>query len=62
MMSLTANELLKQYMAMTFEEREQFLLVFKQLYDSRMLASKPMSARNRAALLEKQEREEKLND
>ena len=59
---MIANELFKQYMGMTHEEREKFLTIFKQLYDAQQIASKPMSFENRAALREKQEREEKLND
>ena len=61
-MSMTASELFRQYMGMNFEEREKFISVFKQLYDAQQIASKPMSAKNRAAIKEKQEREEKLND
>ena len=59
---MTASELYKQLMGMTFEERENFFAIIKKLSDARDLESKPMSAKNRAALLEKQEREEKLND
>jgi hypothetical protein len=59
---MTANELFKHYMGMNFEEREKFISVFKQLYDAQQIASKPMSAENRAAIKEKQEREERLND
>lgn len=61
-MSLTANELFKHYQGMTHEERDKFLSIFKQLYDAQQIASKPMSLENRAALREKQDREEKLND
>ena len=63
-MSMTASELYKQLMGMTFEERENFFAIIKKLNDARNLASKPITAKNRAmaALLEKQEREEKLND
>ena len=49
-MSLTANQLFKQYMSMDYEEREKFLATFKQLYDSSLLASKPMSVENRSRL------------
>jgi hypothetical protein len=49
-MSLTANQLFKQYMSMDYEEREKFLATFKQLYDSSVLASKPMSIENRSRL------------
>ena len=59
---MTANELFKQYMGMTFEEREQFLSIFKQLYDANALASKPMSMENRSQIKEKKEREENSND
>ena len=59
---MIANELFKQYMGMTHEEREKFLSIFKQLYDAHHLASAPMSLESRAAIREKQEREEKLND
>ena len=63
-MSMTANELHKKLMDMTFEERENFFAIIKKLSDARDLESKPITAKNRAmsALLEKQEREEKLND
>jgi len=63
-MSMTANELHKKLMDMTFEERENFFAIIKKINDARDLASKPITAKNRAmsALLEKQEREEKLND
>lgn len=59
---MTANELFRQYMGMTHEERERFVTIFKQLYDAQQLSSKPMSLENRAQLKEKQEREEKIND
>jgi hypothetical protein len=49
-------------MGMNFEERKKFISVFKQLYAAQQIASKPMSAENRAAIKEKQEREENLND
>ena len=59
---MIANELFKQYMAMTHEEREKFLTIFKQLYDAQQLSSKPMSMDNRARLKEQKEREDYLND
>jgi len=59
---MTASELYKKLMGMTFEERENFFSIIKKLSDARDLESKPILAKNRAALLEKQEREEKLND
>jgi hypothetical protein len=46
------TELISYFMEMPFEERERFLTVFKQLYDSNQLASKPMSQTNRARLKE----------
>ena len=63
-MSMTANELHKKLMDMTFEERETFFAIIKKINDARDLESKPITAKNRAmsALLEKREREEKLND
>jgi len=63
-MSLTASELYKKLMDMTFEERENFFAVIKKLNDAREMANRPILAKNRAkaALLEKREREEKLND
>ena len=63
-MSMTSNELHKKLMDMTFEERETFFAIIKKINDARDLESKPITAKNRAmaALLEKQEREEKLND
>ena len=61
-MSMTANELHKKLMDMTFEERENFFAIIKKLSDARDLESKPITAKTRAALLEKQEREENLND
>ena len=48
--SLTANELCKLYMGMTFEERNKFSSIFKQLYDAQVLASKPMTMENRSRL------------
>lgn len=38
-MSLTANELFRQYMAMSYEDRQQFLTMFKQLYDAQKLGT-----------------------
>jgi hypothetical protein len=49
-MSLTANQLFKQYMSMDYEEREKFLTTFKQLYDAHLLASKPPSVESRSRL------------
>jgi len=49
-MSLTANQLFKQYMSMSYEDRQQFLTIFKQLYDAQQLGSKPMSLENRSRL------------
>ena len=49
-MSLTANQLFKQYMSMSYEDRQQFLEIFKQLYDAQQLGSKPMSLENRSRL------------
>jgi hypothetical protein len=47
-----STELISYFMAMPFEERERFIVVFKQLYDASILASKPMSQANRARLKE----------
>ena len=52
---MTANELCKLYMGMTFEERDKFSSIFKQLYDSQVLASKPMSLENRSRLKKMEE-------
>jgi hypothetical protein len=49
-MSLTANQLFKQYMSMDYEEREKFLTTFKQLYDASLLASKPPTVESRSRL------------
>ena len=38
-MSLTANQLFKQYMSMSYEDRQQFLSIFKQLYDADQLGN-----------------------
>ena len=46
-MSLTANQLFKQYMSMSYEDRQQFLEIFKQLYDAQQLGSKPIENRSR---------------
>lgn len=54
-MNLTANQLFRQYMAMSYEDRQQFLTIFKQLYDADQLGSKPMSLENRARLKKAQE-------
>ena len=51
----TSTELVTYFMGMSFEERERFIQVFKQLYDASMLASKPMSQENRARLKKAEE-------
>jgi hypothetical protein len=38
-MSLTANQLFRQYMSMSYEDRQQFLTMFKQLYDAGQLGN-----------------------
>ena len=48
-MSLTANELFRQYMAMSYENRQQFIGMFKQTYDTNKM-------------LEQIKREDETND
>ena len=33
-MSLTANQLFRQYMSMSYADRQQFIAMFKQTYDT----------------------------
>lgn len=46
---MIANELFKQYMGMTHEEREKFLLMFRSIYETH-------------ALIEQLKREDEIND
>ena len=46
---MIANELFKQYMAMTHEEREKFILMFRSTYETHRM-------------LEQIKREDELND
>jgi glutamate/tyrosine decarboxylase-like PLP-dependent enzyme len=48
-MSLTANQLFRQYMSMSYEERQQFILMFKKTYDTNKM-------------LEQIKREDEAND
>ena len=48
-MSLTANELFRQYMAMSYDNRQQFIGMFKQTYDTNKM-------------LEQIKREDETND
>lgn len=48
-MSLTANQLFRQYMAMSYEDRQQFITMFKQTYDTNKM-------------LEQLKREDETND
>ena len=48
----TSTELVTYFMAMSFEERERFLIIFKKIYDASRLASKQISQENRARLKE----------
>jgi hypothetical protein len=40
MMSLTASELFRQYMAMSYENRQQFVSMFKSTYEANQLLEK----------------------
>lgn len=48
-MNLTANQLFRQYMSMSYEDRQQFIAMFKQTYDTNKM-------------LEQLKREEETND
>lgn len=48
-MSLTANELFRQYMAMSYENRQNFIAMFKKTYDTNKM-------------LEQIKREDETND
>ena len=39
-MSLTANELFRQYMAMSYEDRQQFLTMFRSTYETNKMLEK----------------------
>ena len=39
-MSLTANELFRQYMAMSYEDRQQFLTMFRSAYETNKMLEK----------------------
>jgi hypothetical protein len=55
---MTANELFRLFNQMTYEEREQFIMVFTKYCQS----SKPSSLLSRNALRETLDKEEYLND
>jgi hypothetical protein len=47
-----STELFSYFMAMPFDERERFILIFKKIYDASQLTSKPPSQESRARLKE----------